>query len=113
MKTTSKKDIREWLSAILAGALMAALTACVPTAPRLDAAMGMAVNTAIAQQTANPDASRNDPVKGIDGQAGDAAVDNYRESFVNPRPARTGGVVDVGSGRGGSGGGSGGGMGGR
>ncbi len=107
MKTASKKDIPGWLPAALA----VALTACVPTAPRLDAAMGMAVNTARAQQTANPDASRNDPVKGIDGQAGDAAVDNYRESFVNPRPALSGGIVNVGSGR--AGGGSGSGMGGR
>ena len=109
MRTTSIKDIPEWLRAILAAALTAALTACVPLSPRLDAEFGTAVNIARIQQIANPDASK-DPIKGIDGQAGDAALDNYRESFVNPRPALTGGVVNVGSGRAGSGGG---GMGGR
>jgi hypothetical protein len=90
------------------------LTACVPATPRLDAQFGAAVNMARIQQIANPAASKNtDPVKGIDAQAGDAAVDNYRESFVNPRPALSGGVVNVGSGRAGSGGGGGGWMGGR
>lgn len=88
------------------------LAACVPATPRLDAQFGTAVNTARTQQIANPAASQNiDPVKGIDAQAGDAAIDNYRESFVNPRPALSGGVVNVGSGRAGSGGS--GGMGGR
>lgn len=114
MKTTLIKDIPVRLPVALAAALAATLTACVPTSPRLDAKYGIAVNMARAQQTANPDASRNtDPVKGIDGQAGDAAVDNYRESFVNPRPALSGGVVNVGTGRAGSGSGGGGGMGGR
>jgi hypothetical protein len=118
MKTTSIKDIPGWLPAALAIALTAALTACVPATPRLDAELGKAVNMAKALQVANPDASNNaDPVKGIDGQAGDAIVDNYRESFVNPRPALSGGVVNVGSGRAGAGGGGGstvgGGMGGR
>jgi hypothetical protein len=96
------KDMQSRLPAVLA----VVLTACVPTTPRLDAQFGDAVNMARSQQTADPDASRNtDPVKGIDGQAGDAAVDNYRESYVNPRPALSGGVVNVGSGRAGSGGG--------
>ncbi len=112
MKTVLMTNIPDWLSAVLAATLMAALTACVPATPRLDAEFGTAVNMARARQTANPDASRNtDPVQGIDGQAGDAAVDSYRESFVNPRPALSGGVVNVGTGRAGSGGG--GGMGGR
>lgn len=101
-KTMWIKDRTNWLPAALA----LILTACVPITPRLDAQFGAAVNMARSQQTDNPDASRNtDPVKGIDGQAGDAAVDNYRESYVNPRPALSGGVVNVGSGRAGSGGG--------
>ncbi|SET16370.1 hypothetical protein SAMN05216412_103350 [Nitrosospira multiformis] len=87
------------------------LAGCIPTTPRLDAQSGLAVNIARTQQIANPNASRdNAPVRGIDGQAGDAAVDSYRESFVNPRPALSGSVVNVGSGRAGSGGGGGGGM---
>lgn len=105
MKKTSIKNIPGWLSAALVIALAATLTACVPATPRLDAELGKAVNMAKALQVANPDASNNaDPVKGIDGQAADAIVDNYRESFVNPRAALSGGVVNVGSGRaGGSG----------
>lgn len=107
------KVISAWLTAasavILAVIAAVTLTACVPTTPRLDAEFGNAVNMARIQQIANPAASHNiDPVKGIDAQAGDAAVDNYRESFVNPRPALSGGVVNVGSGRAGSGGGMGG-----
>jgi hypothetical protein len=82
------------------------LAACVPTTPRLDAKFGSAVNTARFRQIVNPSAGRNtDPVKGVDGQAGDAMIDNYREVFVDPRPALTGGIINVGSGRPGSGGG--------
>ena len=98
----------------LAAAMTGYLAGCVPVTPRLDAQSGIAVNMARIQQIANPDASRDTaPVRGIDGQAGDAAVDSYRESFVNPRPALSGGVVNVGSGRAGSGGGGGFGAGGR
>ena len=71
----------------LAVALTTVLPACVPATPRLDAQFGAAVDMARARQTANPDASRNtDVVKGIDGQAGAAAVNNYHESFTIPRP---------------------------
>ncbi|SEN88312.1 hypothetical protein SAMN05216404_10837 [Nitrosospira multiformis] len=96
-------------AAVLAAVVIGALGGCIPATPRLDAQSGIAVNIARTQQIANPNASRdNAPVRGIDGQAGDAAVDSYRESFVNPRPALSGGVVNVGSGRVGSGGGGGG-----
>ena len=91
MKTTSKNNVTPWLSITLLTALTVALTACVPTTPRLDANFGMAVNVAKAQQVANPDASLNrDPVK-IDGQVGDAMVDNYRDSYMSPRSAGAGG----------------------
>ena len=103
MKTTLVKDTWGWLSAIPLVTLAAALTACVPTAPRLDSQLGMAVSMARARQTANPNASQNDPVKGIDGQAGDAAFDNYRESFMKPQPSLWGGVINIGTGRAGSG----------
>jgi len=74
------------------------LTACVASPPPyMDARFGDAVEMAKAQQTANPDASRNTaPVVGIDGQAGDAAFDNYRDSFIN-RPAATSGALNVGT----------------
>jgi len=108
MRTISITNIRAWLAV----ALTTVLPACVPATPKLDAQFGAAVDMARARQTANPDASRNtDVVRGIDGQAGAAAVNNYHESFTNPRPAPSGGVVNVGTGKAGSGGG--GGMGGR
>lgn len=92
-------------AAVLAAVVIAVLGGCIPATPRLDAQSGIAVNIARTQQIANPNASRdNAPIRGIDGQAGDAAVDSYRESFVNPRPALSGGVVNVGTGRAGSGG---------
>jgi hypothetical protein len=104
--------VKPWVSkrfpgyafAVLAVSAMFLLTACVAPLPRLDARMGTAVNTARSQQTANPHAALGErPVVGIDGQAGDAVFDSYRESFVNPRPAVSGGVVNVGTGRPGSG----------
>lgn len=81
------------------------LTACTPATPRLDAHFGEAVGTVRAQQTLNPQAALNtEPVPGIDGQAGDAAVDNYRNSFRHPGPPMRG-VIDLGSGSGRSSGG--------
>ena len=100
MKTASKKDIPAWLPAVIIAALTVTLTsACVPTTPRLDAKFGMAVNTAKAQQVVNPDASLNrDPVK-VDGQIGDAMVDNYRDSYLTPRAAgATGAGITFGTG---------------
>lgn len=78
--------------------MMLVLTACVTSPPkRMDARFGNALDMAKAQQTVNPDASLNTaPVRGIDGQAGDAIFDNYRESYVN-RPAPARGALDVGT----------------
>lgn len=105
MRTVLITNIPVWLALALA----MILPACVPITPRLDAQFGTALEMARAQQIANPNASFNSTVvKGIDGQAGAAAVSNYRESFINPRPAPTGGVVNVGTGKAGSGGGMGG-----
>lgn len=102
MKTITPVNITSLLLAI------AVLTGCAPITPRLDTRFGDAVGIARAQQTINPEASLNtDPVKGIDGQAGDAAFDNYRNSFRNPPPPLRG-AVSVGT-RGVSGGGGGGG----
>jgi hypothetical protein len=74
------------------------LTACVASPPpRMDAKFGEAVDMAKAQQTLNPDASLNtEPVMGIDGLAGDAGFDSYRDSFIN-RPAQASGGVGFGS----------------
>ena len=72
------------VSAALAGCMSA------PTysrTPNLDAQFGLAVETARAQQTINPEAAKNpDPVKGIDGRAGREAVERYEASFQKPQP---------------------------
>ena len=80
-----------------------ALTACAPVTPRWDARFGDAVGYARAQQTANPQASLNtNAPQGINGQAGDAIFDNYRDGFRNPQPPLRG-VIDVGTSGGGGG----------
>jgi hypothetical protein len=78
--------------------LLMLLTACgTSPPPRLNSQFGKAVDTAKAQQTLNPDASLNtEPVMGIDGLAGDAGFDNYRNSFIS-RPAQARGGVSFGS----------------
>jgi len=53
--------------------------------PVYDARFGEAVRQAQALQTLNPEAGlAGDPVTGIDGQAGAAAIDRYQESFRTP-----------------------------
>jgi hypothetical protein len=77
-----------------------ALGACAAPTPYLDEHFGAAVNTAKAQQTLNPDASRNtDPVAGIDGNAAEAAIDEYHKSFTAPAPTFP--VINIGVGGGG------------
>lgn len=82
--------------AILAiGAAATLLGACASTpstlvsgaTPEIDARFGDAVREARARQTIDPDASRNtDPVAGIDGEAGRAAMIRYHDSFREPPP---------------------------
>ena len=81
------------MHAALVTALVSALWAgCMsePTysrTPNLDEKFGVAVETARAQQTLNPNAAKNtDPVKGIDGRAGREAVERYEASFQRPQP---------------------------
>lgn len=63
-----------------------ALAACAETpTPQYDKNFGSAVRAAVAQQTINPDASRNtDPVSGLDGKAADQTMKNYDKSFKQP-----------------------------
>lgn len=85
------------------GALVAAgaLTGCVDPLPRLDEKLGDAVNMAKAQQTINPDASRNtDPVVGLDGQAAKSVIDRYQKSYQSPPPPVNVITIGVGSGAG-------------
>jgi hypothetical protein len=89
------------LKTLLIGAVVtSALGGCATHTPHLDDHFGWAVNAAKAQQTLNPDASRNtDPVAGIDGTAADYAIDEYQNSFKAPAPTFP--VINVGVGGGG------------
>ena len=90
---------------ILASAtILAALAGCVNPTPHLDSEFGLAVNAAKAQQTINPDASKNaDPVAGIEGQAAKDSIERYYDSFQKPPPTFTiinsGGGLGTGGGR--------------
>lgn len=65
--------------------LAGALTGCMSPTPRLDARFGEASKMLRAQQTLNPEASRNtSPVEGIDGKAARGALENYQDSFRQP-----------------------------
>lgn len=87
----------ELITGMSAGLLaMAVLAGCAPTTPRLDATFGDAVNQAKAQQTLNPNASRNtDPVAGIDGQAANSIIDRYHKAYQAPAPAPTGAIGTI------------------
>jgi len=82
---------------------------CLATSPRLDARFGDSVNIAKAQQTLNPDASKNrNAVAGIDGKAAQEAMVRYRESFKTPpAPSNVFTIGVSGSSSGGGGGGGG------
>jgi len=88
------------LTKLLIGALsLLAISACATPTPQLDQQFGTAVNAAKAQQTLNPDASRNrDPVAGIDGTPAVNAVDEYHNSFKAPAPTFP--VINIGVGGG-------------
>jgi hypothetical protein len=67
-----------------------ALAACVTPTPHYDERFGEAVRTAVAQQTINPDASKNtDPVKGLDGKAATETINNYDKSFKSPETGKS------------------------
>jgi outer membrane murein-binding lipoprotein Lpp len=75
------------------------LAGCVAPTPHLDEKFGEAVNTAKAQQTINPDASRNtNPVAGIDGQAANAAIDRYHKSYERPAAQPSAFTIGIGAG---------------
>ncbi|GMV03683.1 MAG: hypothetical protein KJZ98_03005 [Burkholderiaceae bacterium] len=72
----------------LAVALLAGCAGLPPVETRrLDAHFGDAVRQARAQQTLNPEASRNtDPVAGIDGVAAQNTIEQYQKGFKEPPP---------------------------
>lgn len=79
----------------------AALSGCsTTTTPHLDSKFGHAVNAAKAQQTLNPEASKNtDPVAGIGGTPAKESIDRYHDTFKAPPP--TFDVITINSGSGG------------
>ncbi|HEU0201097.1 MAG TPA: pilus assembly protein [Burkholderiaceae bacterium] len=93
------KQLTVLFSAVVAIAMLAG---CVATTPQVDGKHGAAVTLTRAQQTLNPDASRNNnPVKGLDGKAAKGALDNYRDSFRVP-PSEAANVINIGVGQGSS-----------
>jgi hypothetical protein len=97
----------KWTAGALAAALL--LAGCVTRTPVLDQHFGEAVNTAKAQQTINPDASRDrDPVAGLDGQAADATIDRYHKSYETPPPPVNVFTIGIGGSSGGTSAGTGG-----
>jgi hypothetical protein len=94
----------KWTAGTLAALL---LTGCAARTPVLDQHFGEAVNQAKAQQTVNPDASRDrDPVAGLDGQAANATIDRYHKSYETPPQPVNVFNIGVGGGSGSSGSGS-------
>ena len=86
---------------VLAALSVCLLAACTPLTPHLDSHFGDAVNIAKAQQIINPDAAKNtDPVSGVDGQAGQAAMDSYNRTFKAPPPTTISNTINIGGGGG-------------
>jgi hypothetical protein len=75
------------------------LAGCAQPTPQFDATFGDTVRTAVAQQTLNPDASRNnDPVSGIDGKAAHDAMNRYQKSFTKEDKKSSGVTINIGGG---------------
>lgn len=90
----------ELITGMSAGLLAVAILAgCATNTPNLDAKFGDAVNTAKAQQTLNPDASRNtDPVAGIDGQEANSIIYNYHKAYESPTSSPSSAIGVMGAG---------------
>lgn len=83
--------------------LVSVLTACVEPAPRYAAEFGNATRATLKTQIINPNAGNNpDPVAGLDGRAAGDAINNYRNSFTEPKS--TGNALNISVGPSGSGG---------
>jgi predicted component of type VI protein secretion system len=75
------------LASVPCAVLLLTVTGCVSRAPNLDSHFGEAVSLVKAQQTLNPDASRNnDPVRGMDAKAAKSAYDQYQKAYRAPDP---------------------------
>lgn len=73
---------------------------CVQRAPFLEGQMGQSLSLIKAQQTLNPEASRNtDPVVGMDSKAAKSGYDRYQKSFRTPEPQPNAFTIGIGGGR--------------
>ena len=73
---------------------------CVQRAPFLEGQMGQSLSLIKAQQTLNPEASRNtNPVVGMDGKAAKSGYDQYQKSFKAPEPQPNAFTIGIGGGR--------------
>jgi hypothetical protein len=71
---------------------------CVQRAPVLDNQFGQSLTLIKAQQTLNPEASRNtDPVAGMDGKAAKSGYDNYQKSFRTQEPPTGAFTIGIGT----------------
>lgn len=84
----------KWFGRVIIALLIALLAGCNSVyfggTPNLDENWGKSFDSARAGQTLNPEASDNlDPVEGLDGQAADKQVDQYRNNFGCKQAAST------------------------
>ncbi|MGH8808255.1 MAG: pilus assembly protein [Noviherbaspirillum sp.] len=86
---------RKTLVVALATALLA--TGCTSLSPNLDSQFGYSVYSFRAEQTLNPDASKDTRLTQMDGQAAHSAVERYQKSFSAPEPQPN--VFTIGLGR--------------
>ena len=91
------KTQRILLQAALLGMCVIGLTACALT-PHLDSQFGNSVDVLKAQQTIDPNASRNTSQVHVDGQATREAVERYYKSYQAPTPQPSVFTIGVGSG---------------
>ena len=86
------------LHIVTALSLVSVLTACAETAPRYETEFGNATRATLNAQIINPNAGNNpDPVAGLDGRAANEAIENYQESFAEPKPTENGFNIGVGN----------------
>lgn len=94
---------RTAMTVISLGCAALLLGGCAQPRQLTDEGFGDAVRAAQAQQTLNPDASRNRAApKGLDGPAAKASVDRYEKSYEAPPPPVNVFTIGIGSGGGSS-----------
>src|SRR5574340_480446 len=99
--TMQNTSIKNALGGLL---VLAALAGCAAKAPQLEQRLGEATAAAKAQQTINPEASRNtNPVAGLDGQAANDVIDQDHKSYKQPPAPVNIFNIGVGSSSGGTG----------